>query len=247
MYTFFFIHIFVKHDFKKNKKMEKNLYRGYILTRYKLGLSSIDIFKELELAYLDRAPSYMTVCRWVNRFKDGSESLEDEERIGRPITAVTTANIDIVRALIEENPHISYSQIEAETMLYPTSIHEIIHGHLFLKKITSRWCPYNLTDDQKKKRVACCIENLAKFNEGKWRLCDIMTGDESWFYFRTIGHKQTNCSWVAKGQCPKTFVRRSQYEPKSMFTIFFKSTGVIGLTVLIKARLCVPNIISKIA
>jgi hypothetical protein len=58
------------------------------------------------------------------------------------------------------------------------AIHTILHEHLSLRKITSRWVPYDLTDDQKRKRVLFCQQNLAKFNEGKWRICDIITGDE---------------------------------------------------------------------
>ena len=43
---------------------------------------------------------------------------------------------------------------------------------------------HDLTDKNRKDRVDACRENLAKFKEGKWRLCDVITGDESWFYLR---------------------------------------------------------------
>jgi hypothetical protein len=45
-----------------------------------------------------------------------------------------------------------------------------------------------------------CTENLAKFDKKQWRLTDVVTGDESWFYHRQIGKKQTNKSWVAAGE-----------------------------------------------
>jgi len=32
------------------------------------------------------------------------------------------------------------------------------------------------------------------FREGKWRLCDVVTGDESWFFYRQIGRKQDNAT-----------------------------------------------------
>jgi hypothetical protein len=92
--------------------------------------------------------------------------------------------------------------------------------------------PYNLTIKQKEKRVNYCMQNLAKFNEKKWRLGDIMTGDESWIYHRAIGQKQSNAAWVAEGDPPKTVQKRNQFEPKSMFTIFFKSTGVVLIDVM---------------
>ena len=63
------------------------------------------------------------------------------------------------------------------------------------------------------------------FREGKWRLCDVVTGDESWFFYRQIGRKQDNATWIGEGENPKPVVRRSQFEPKIMASVFFKSTG----------------------
>jgi histone-lysine N-methyltransferase SETMAR len=101
-----------------------------------------------------------------------------------------------------------------------------------MKKITSRWVPHELSEKNRQDRVRICKENLAKFKENKWRLCDGITGDESWFYHRKIGTKQSNSSWVAEGESPRTVVKRNQFEPKTMFSIFFKSTGVVHLTYL---------------
>jgi len=145
---------------------------------------------------------------------------------------VTSTNIDLVRNLIEENIHITYEQIEAELSLNPNSIHEIIHIHLKMRKITSRWVPYELTDAQKERRVNFCKENLAKFNSGKWQICDIVTGDESWVYYRAIGNKETNKAWVARGETPQTVQKRNHFEPKSLISIFFKSTGLIFVNCL---------------
>ena len=64
--------------------------------------------------------------------------------------------------------------------------------HLKMKKLTSRWVPHKLTEKNRNDRVRMCEENLAKFKEGKWRLSDVVTGDESWFYHRQILKKQSN-------------------------------------------------------
>ena len=47
-----------------------------------------------------------------------------------------------------------------------------------MKKITSRWALHQLTDRQKQESVKLCRENLAKFHDGSWRLCDIIIGDK---------------------------------------------------------------------
>ncbi|CAF4847578.1 unnamed protein product [Rotaria sp. Silwood1] len=96
-----------------------------------------------------------------------------------------------------------------------------------MKKVTSRWVSHELTDEQKQQRVQLCRENLAKFQTGSGRLCDIITGDETWIYHRQIYHKSKNASWVGEGESPTTVVRRSRFEPKNLFSIFFKSNGPV--------------------
>ena len=85
------------------------------------------------------------------------------------------------------------------------------------------------TDQNRKDRVEACKENLTLFRNGSWRICDIITGDESWFYLRQVRHKSINDRWVGEGESLRTVVKRDRYEPKSMFYVFFKTTGVVHL------------------
>ena len=101
--------------------------------------------------------------------------------------------------------------------------------------------PHELSDKNRRDRVEACRENLAKFSEGKWRLCDVITGDESWFYLRQIGHKSSNASWVPEGEFPRTIVRRDRFEPKSMFSIFFKTTGLVHIDCMEKGSTITSN------
>ena len=41
-----------------------------------------------------------------------------------------------------------------------------------------------LTEKNRKNRVRMCQENLSKFKDDTWRLGDVITGDEAWFYWR---------------------------------------------------------------
>jgi histone-lysine N-methyltransferase SETMAR len=151
--------------------------------------------------------------------------VEDKPRSGRPVTQTTTENIELVQSVIEADPHSTYDDIEAETLLSRGTIETIIHDHLKMKKVTSRWVPHNLTLEQKQERVRICQANLAKFQSGSWRLCDIITGDETWIYFKQIGRKASNACWINEGQNPNTVVRQGQYAPKRLYSIFFKANG----------------------
>ena len=85
-----------------------------------------------------------------------------------------------------------------------------------MKKLVSRWVPHELTEQNRKDRVRMCLENLAKFEDGTWRLCDVVTGDESWFYWRQVGKKQSNKSWVAEGEKARTVVKICRFESKNL-------------------------------
>ena len=68
-------------------------------------------------------------------------------------------------------------------------------------------------------------EKLREISPGTWRLCDIITGDESWFHHKQIGRKISNKAWVGIGDPPPTVVRQNRFAPKPLFSIFFKSIG----------------------
>ena len=65
-----------------------------------------EILIDLEIVYRGASLSYTTVKEWAKRFREGRESLEDEERIGRPRSAVTSSNTSEIRWRVEEDPHI---------------------------------------------------------------------------------------------------------------------------------------------
>ena len=206
--------------------MKNENFRFYIQVRNYLRFDTISILNDLKSFLADEAPSLRTVD------KDGRENLDDHERLGRPIVETLPGNISEVQALVEQDPYITFDEIEAETSLSRGTLFSIIHDHLKLRKITSRWVPHDLSEKNRQDRVSICQENLAKFKEDKWRLYDVVTGDESWFYHRQIGRKQSNASWVAEDEGPRTIVRQGRFEPKAMFTIFFKSNGVVHISYL---------------
>ena len=105
------------------------------------------------------------------------------------------------------------------------NINRIIHDELKLKKLCARWIPHQLTEKCKQQRMEICQENLAKLESGQWRLCDIITGDETWIYHRSIASKQNNMTWCSEGASSATVVKRNQSDQKNMFVVFFRTTG----------------------
>lgn len=178
--------------------METENLRFYIQTRTFLGISPNTIHQELVSAYGPKVLSYSTVQKLSKQFREGRMELEDEPRSGRPVSKTNKENIELVRSIIEADPHSTYDDIEAETELSRGTIENIIHGHLKLRKVTSRWVPD--TSYQKQERVRICRENLDRFLSNSWRLCNIITGDETWIYLRQIGRKTSNSQWIGDGE-----------------------------------------------
>ena len=76
--------------------------------------------------------------RWYNEFNHVHHLLTDEFRKGRPKSIIGPENINVIQKLMMQDCHVTYYEIEA-------SIYKILHEHLAVKKICSRWIPHNLT------------------------------------------------------------------------------------------------------
>ncbi|CAF1083628.1 unnamed protein product [Rotaria sp. Silwood1] len=158
--------------------------RYYIRIRAILGIYSKTIFDELTEALGLDASSYPMVRKWTKRFREGREDVSNDPRSGRPISVLRDENIERVRQVIEDDPHSTYDDITVETGLSRGTIERIIHDCLKMRKVTSRWVAHQLTDEQKQERFRICRQNLEKFRNGTWRLCNIITGHETWIYHR---------------------------------------------------------------
>ena len=86
------------------------------------------------------------VFRWHKAFKDGRESVEDEQRAGRPSTARTENNVARVKAVLERDRR--FVRLMAEEVGLPkTDVHRIITEYLHMRKICAKLVPKNLSDE----------------------------------------------------------------------------------------------------
>ena len=105
--------------------------------------------------------------------------LGDEARTGRPVTT-TAGDQDQVRTLVAEDRRITYDVIQTSIGISSWAVRKILHEELGLHKLSSRWIPHLLTEEQKKARVDWCKLMLVKFDMGKSnKVSQIITGDET--------------------------------------------------------------------
>ena len=120
------------------------------------------VLVELKSLFGDKATSYSTMKNWFNEFNCERWSLKDEVRKASPKTAVVPDNTDVVGELIMQDHHVAYREIQACLGISSTSIHSILHEHLAVKKICSRWIPHNFTKAQKKGSCRLVHRNVGK-------------------------------------------------------------------------------------
>ncbi|EGI62252.1 FLJ37770-like protein [Acromyrmex echinatior] len=128
-------------------------FRAMIFYNYKYNLTSKQCIDRLHLVFGNEVPSNRMVYNWFAEFQRGRTFLCDEFREGCPSTSVVAANVNAVREMIERDRHMTYREIQASLGIDMKAIHMILHDHLNVRKLYSRWIPYNLTEAQKQAHV----------------------------------------------------------------------------------------------
>jgi histone-lysine N-methyltransferase SETMAR len=202
--------------------------RAYIKIRVLLSATATDIHKDLVAACGAQAPSYRTVAKWTQRFREGRETTEDDPRTGRPSTAIDPKNVAAVRILVEEDNRLTIDELSASTALSHGTIYTILHDHLGKRKICARWVPHILTESQKTARMETAASLLRKFKAwGENVFRDIATGDETWMHLFEPPRKAQNMAWVSKEDPRPTIAKRERSSEKVLYTFFFTMEGIL--------------------
>ena len=126
--------------------------RVYCKIRAQLGFAPTEIHADLQKVYENGALKYATVCKWVHPF-NGGESIENELRVGKPVSVLTERNIATVKTLIEEDAHYTVQEIEELSGIHSSSVLKTLRERYGLRKICARWVPHLLMNEQKQSRV----------------------------------------------------------------------------------------------
>ena len=153
--------------------MEKSLNRGYIVRfRAQLGFPPTEIHADSQKVYGNGALKYATVCKWVRRFNDGRESVENDPQVDRLVSALTENNVATVKTLIEEDAPYTVQEIEELSGIHLSSVLKILRERLGLRKICARWVLHLLTDEQKQSRVRLASQlkkNMINMTHVVWK------------------------------------------------------------------------------
>ena len=80
----------------------------------------------LKLVYGDAAVTMKTVYKWFERFRNGCEPVEDEERSGRPSTSKTQDSVERVSEMIRSNRRLTIREIAEDLNISYGSVQNIL-------------------------------------------------------------------------------------------------------------------------
>ena len=138
-------------------------YRAVIQYLYLKGKTGQEIHCELINVYGSSAPSYAQVKFWVGEFKCSRISLEDKTRSGRPSDATDEEMCNKVRDLVYSDRRVKVEEIANALHISHGSISTILHDRLGMHKLTARWVPKSLSDEQMATRASVCSALLKRF------------------------------------------------------------------------------------
>ncbi|CAK1592430.1 unnamed protein product [Parnassius mnemosyne] len=208
--------------------MEKNEIRAVIKYLCLKKMSSKDIHSDLVETLGDSAPPYSTVARWAKEFKLGRTSTEDKHREGRPSTSLTEDNVKKVEDVVLADRRVTIRHVAEVTGISYGSVQRILANELHMKKVSARWVPRMLTDEQKKNRVDISRVNLEKYQADQENfLFRFVTMDETWIQHFNPETKQQSMTWKrASSPTPKKF-KVSSSAAKVMASVFWDAQCII--------------------
>ncbi|XP_011054411.1 PREDICTED: uncharacterized protein LOC105146071 [Acromyrmex echinatior] len=165
-----------------------------------------------------------TVYEWHERFRSGRESVEDNERSGRPSTSKTDENINKVREMLANNRKLTIRELAEDLNIAYGSVQDIVVNDLGLRRVAAKLVPKELNFMQKRDRV-----DIAKYMISKTESDPtfIITGDETWVYEYDTQSKHQASEWRAPNEPRPKKPRRFQSKKKAMLTVFMNYNGIV--------------------
>jgi hypothetical protein len=96
-----------------------------------------------------------------------------------------------------------------------------------MRRISARFVPRLLNDDQKALRVSVCRELKQQARDDPNFISSIMTGDETWVYDYDPETKQQSSQWMSPISPRPEKARQVRGNVKSMLIIFFDIQGIV--------------------
>ena len=119
---------------------------------FKHGKNATVTYGILRTAFGASCMNRVSVFEWYERFKEGRESVRDDERCWRSKEVRTPELIGQIKNFMDKDCWVSIERISAQFDVSVRTVHTIICKELKMRKICTKFVPKVLREDQKERR-----------------------------------------------------------------------------------------------
>ena len=149
---------------------------------FKLGKNSTEMYGMLQTAFGASCMNQASVFGWHKRFKEGRESVRDDERCGRSKEVRTPELIGQIKNFMDKDRCVSIETTSAQFDVSVETVHTIIRNELKMRKICTKFVPRVLLEDQKERHCHDSRDMVELIYSDPAVLDALVTCDKSWIY-----------------------------------------------------------------
>ncbi len=187
------------------------------------------IWTELSQVFQEEVYLIQSICHWLCEFRTGHETLVDLPRSGRPSTAHTEENVEGVLDAVTSDRCKTIADIAMEMQLSHSSVCQILHKDLKLRKKCAKFIPKILTPVHLQARIQTSRDFLQWIRAEPHLLDKVITEHESYMHSYIPESKQQSRQWLEPGDArpQKALQGRGTRHSKCMLVIFFDAHGIV--------------------
>jgi len=126
------------------------------------GMKPIKIHQQLSEICSDGIMDVKNVRSWVRQFKEGLTSCENKPKEPHPCTSRSEDMIARVEQMVMEDRRLTVKEIAANAGISVGSVDTFLHDDLKMRKVSARWVPRMLTEENKASHFAMCQAMLSR-------------------------------------------------------------------------------------
>ena len=162
---------------------------------FKLGKTATETYGMLQTAYGSSWMNRSSVFQWHKRFKEGRESVRDDERCGSSREVRTSEMIGEINDFMNRHRRVSIETLSTQFNVSVGAVHTIIREKLKMPKICAKFLKRVLREDQRERRCNDSKEMVELINSDPQILDALVTCDESWIYCYDPETKRQSSQW----------------------------------------------------
>ena len=193
---------------------------------FKLGKNATEACGMLQTGFGPSCMNQASLFECHKWFKEGRQSVRDDERCGRSKEVRTPDLIGQIKNFMDKDRSVPIETISAQFDVSVGTVHTIIREDGKTRKICAKFVPRVLREDQKKRRCHESREMVELINSNPVVLDALVTCDQSWIYCYDLETKRQISQWNMLALPDPRMLDRAN-PPTNFWWSFFDRTGMI--------------------